>query len=290
MKNASSSGIYRPSESVMLSELGGGSKTLSKRMQEAGDMRNKSMTKSSTLPKLNDSQTVYSMYQSRQLTYDQVRTSISRLSGLPETVNTSALFVEKAAQPSRPVALCVRCSCDRPALCMICAEQDSQNALTFYRKTRAAGAATLFSKAFVEAGYSKLIKFVVFRLIKNSTDARKRTHLKTKSIVEKLFGANIVYLPFSAWKRFTKENILYRKNKTISDLSERLKVLETQMHKLTADVNERGNQVCAFILEEYVISLPALWFCRLIFSRTKWPNETRLYQIFVWQTNICAQM
>jgi hypothetical protein len=110
----------------------------------------------------------------------------NRLAGLNDAYNTTGLFAD-SIHISRSLPMCVRCG-ESPNLCMKCAELECENTLTFYRKTRAAGAATLFTKAFVEAGYSKLIKFVVFRLLKNSCQARSRSRLRKKAVVEKLFG------------------------------------------------------------------------------------------------------
>lgn len=160
-----------------------------------------------------------------------VKDVYTRLSAVSESVNSSGLFADLVAPP-RPLPLCVRCS-STPSLCMKCAELECENTLTFYRKTRAAGAATLFTKAFVEAGYSKLLKFVVFRLLKNSCQARNRVRMKKRTVVEKLFGANLVYLPFTAWRRYTKENIVSRKDRSIETLNERVAILEQQLQQLT---------------------------------------------------------
>jgi hypothetical protein len=241
-----------------------GSMTLSKKLKQASDEH--TIRHSRTLPQLsprNESQLVYSMYQSQAQSHP--KNPVSRLSCLPERVNTSALFSDKSAVPTKPAVLCVRCSSTHAALCMICAEQDCQSALTFYRKTRAAGAASLFSKAFIEAGYSKALKFVVFRLLRNSMESRKRVHLKKKTIVEKLFGANVVFIPFSAWKRYTQENILNRKNKNIFDLSERVKLLEAQVSRLQSTVSESQSQVGA-VIDDNVYALYLMvsswnWHC-----------------------------
>lgn len=165
----------------------------------------------------------------------------NRLAGLNDPQNTTGLFAD-TTHPPHPLPLCVRCG-NSPSLCMKCSELECENTLTFYRKTRAAGAATLFTKAFVEAGYSKLIKFVVFRLLKNSCQARSRVRMKKKAVVEKLFGTNLVYLPFNAWKRYTRENVLARKDKSIEERSDQVKVLETQNQKLSMQLRNAHHEI-----------------------------------------------
>jgi hypothetical protein len=169
----------------------------------------------------------------------------TRLSGLGDNSNTSGLYSSQI-KPRNPLLICVRCN-DLPSLCMNCVETECETALTFYRKTRAAGAATLFNKAFVEAGYSKVLKFLIFRLLKNSCQTRTRIRMKKKMIVEKLFGTNLVYLPFNAWKRFTKENIMNRNNKQIEELQEKVKFLEIQNQKLVMQNRDLNIEVSYII-------------------------------------------
>lgn len=117
---------------------------------------------------------------------------------------------------------------------MPCSDQVCEDTLTFYRKTRASGAVALFTKAFVEAGNSKLVKFFLFRLWKNSLQKNQRQQLKMKNVVERLFGSNVVFLPFAAWKKYTKENIMDRKNAMLNKLKDKNELLESQVLKFAA--------------------------------------------------------
>lgn len=166
----------------------------------------------------------------------------ARMSGIVDPMNTTGLYAE-ITTPTRPTIYCVRCSAVHASVCMPCADLMCEQTLTFYRKTRAAGAAALFTKAFVEAGNSKLVKFFIFRLLKNSYEARSRKNIKMKTVIERLFGTNIVYLPFTAWRRFTKENIVARKEKTIQTLHEKISNLETQVNKLFAENKKQEDEV-----------------------------------------------
>lgn len=199
-----------------------------------------------TLPTINSSISRIEMSKSLPEPFEHLspafrRNTMNRLAGLSDNVNSSGLFSENHfAKTISP--LCVRCGV-LAALCMSCAEQDTEDALTFYRKTRAAGAATLFNKAFIEAGFRKTLKFLVFRLLKNSVQAKIRERMKKKTIVEKLFGTNLVYLPFNAWRRYTKENIVRRKNRSIEQLTSQIEVLETQIRKLSVNLTEVNREV-----------------------------------------------
>lgn len=164
-----------------------------------------------------------------------------RLSGLVENVNSSGLFADRVS-PMKPLAMCVKCG-THASLCMSCSEEDCERTVTFYRKTRAAGAAALFTKAFVEAGNTQVIKFITFRIMKNSFLTRKREQLKKRSVVEKLFGTNLVYLPFTAWRRYTKENIVKRKDKNIAKLADVVKHLEKMVNENNANVEGRDNEI-----------------------------------------------
>ena len=117
---------------------------------------------------------------------------------------------------------------------MPCSDQFCEDTLTFYRKTRAAGAVALFTKAFVEAGNSKLVKFFLFRLWKNSLQKNQQQQNKMKNIVQRLFGSNVVFLPFAAWKKYTKENIMERKNRFLAQYKEKNELLESQVLKTAA--------------------------------------------------------
>lgn len=55
-----------------------------------------------------------------------------------------------------------------------------------------------------------------------------------RNIVERLFGTNVVFLPFAAWKKYTKENIMDRKNRMISQQKEKAEILESQIFKIAA--------------------------------------------------------
>lgn len=206
------------------------SKTLSQQMRSKAMMSNS--PSKSTLPiikrlgkKLSQSSDNFFVeYPERK------RSPFDRLSGLMEHENTTGLLSEhdKIANIS---SQCVRCG-KHASICMPCSDQLSEQALIFYKKTRAAGAASLFTNAFLEAGNSKLVKFLVFRLLKNSFESRNRQRLKMNTVVERLFGANLVFMPFAAWKRFTKENVLSRKDKQIAKLNEKIRMNEATINKM----------------------------------------------------------
>lgn len=174
------------------------------------------------------------------------RNPADRLSGLLDPENTTGLLSEHN-QISEMSSSCVRCG-EHASICMPCSDQLAEQSLIFYKKTRAAGAASLFTNAFLEAGNSKLVKFLVFRLLKNSFETRNKQRMKMNTVVERLFGANLVFMPFAAWKRYTKENILNRKDKRIKKLEDQIKMMEGQMNKMSSHADSFEQIVSCFLI------------------------------------------
>lgn len=164
-----------------------------------------------------------------------------RLSGLYDFMDSSGLLPSNSIL-TKPVAVCVRCA-NHASICMPCAELLCDQSLTFYRMSRAKGAAALFSQAIHEAGLGKLVKFCVFKLWCNSHSQRKRVMNKKRTVVERLFGGSIVHMPFIAWARYTRENKVARKENIIIDLSEKVKFLEQQVTKFTSENSFLTKQV-----------------------------------------------
>ena len=183
----------------------------------------------------------------------------ARLSGLADPQNSTGLFAERSLA-TKPTSLCVRCGTMHSSICIACSELVCENTLTFYRKTRAAGAAALFTKAFVEAGNSKLVKFFIFRLLRNSFEVRKKQQMKMKNVVNKFFGTNTVYIPFSAWRRYTRQNITERKNRMIEALEEKVRVLEIHNRKLTTENASLSEEVRIVLMLSPFIQFLCSWY------------------------------
>jgi len=176
----------------------------------------------------------------------RTKNQFDRLSGSYDFSASSSTFPDRF-HVMHPIAMCVRCS-SHASVCMPCCEKICDETLTFYRKTRAIGASSLFTKAISEAGLSKTVRFLLFHLWKNSFRTRKTIAKKKKFAVERLFGNNIVYPPFNAWKRFTKESKDQRKDAEIARLTERVDNLEKELKKL--DIVKSASEVRVKSLEK----------------------------------------
>lgn len=133
-----------------------------------------------------------------------------------------------------PSAVCVRCS-SHASMCMMCTEVMAQEALNFYRKTRARGAASLFANAITQTGITKVIKFAVFKQWVNGMRLRQHRAKKQEFSAARAFQAALVKKPFRAWVKFTKDSVLERNHKTIEELLARMGILEAQVGKAVAE-------------------------------------------------------
>jgi hypothetical protein len=108
-----------------------------------------------------------------------------RLSGSIDVISSSNVFPDRTTIV-HPVAVCVRCS-GNASVCMSCTELLCQESLTFYRKTRAIGAASLFQRAVTEAGLTKLMKFSIFKLWYNYIKKTNILRLHRIKVSDQLF-------------------------------------------------------------------------------------------------------
>lgn len=150
-----------------------------------------------------------------------------RLSGLHESEN----FFPDRGRIYHPAAVCVRCS-NNASICVACADAMAQNSVNFYRRTLAAGSHRLLERAIKQAGANKTLLFIMFRLWKNGAFFRKFQENKRKTAAEVLFGHSIIYFPFKAWQRYTKETAIERRERKIETMDARIKALEAQVLRL----------------------------------------------------------
>lgn len=120
-------------------------------------------------------------------------------------------------------------------MCMSCTEVMAQEALNFYRKTRARGAASLFANAITQTGITKVIKFAVFKQWVNGMRLRQQRGKKQEITAARAFRATLVKKPFRAWMNFTKDSVLERNHKAIEELTARVGILEAQVAKAVAE-------------------------------------------------------
>jgi hypothetical protein len=141
-----------------------------------------------------------------------------------------------------PMTLCVRCA-GHASLCVPCADRLSQEAVEFFRRSQALGAYHLFNGAIKQAGGEKVLRFVIFRCWKNSIHLRKYGRNQRHGRTAKRYHDLILKDPFRAWVKFTRECQIERRDKKEQQLEERIKVLEQQLNKFTADKANTDKQV-----------------------------------------------
>ena len=144
---------------------------------------------------------------------DRLRQTFQRLSASydPESVMSSYPIRNTSKNTS---FLCVRCS-EPASICMQCSENLTENALSFYKETRARGAIVLFQNAIAQAGASKLLRFVLFHIWKNSFASRIRLKNRKKFVAERRHRRSLVIKPFTAWKNFIQLSHVQRKQKEV---------------------------------------------------------------------------
>ena len=157
------------------------------------------------------------------------------LSGSLDFVASTGVFADRQVM-TMPTAVCVRCA-EHASMCMSCTEILCQEALNFYRRTRARGAASLFANAITQTGVTKALKATVFKLWSNGLRYRSRREKKMEFHCEKLFKVTLVREPFRAWRSFIQSEILERKNKTIEDLEAKLLMAEQAVARAVAEKN-----------------------------------------------------
>lgn len=143
-----------------------------------------------------------------------------------------------------PSTLCVRCS-ETACMCMACTEILCNNAVTFFRRSRAKGAAELFATAIKQAGMAKATKLMIFRLWKHGFQLRQRQDMKMRRVVERMFGNSCLFTPFKAWQKYTKDNMLHRKDKKMQEMAARIAQLEYQVRDVT---KQKEAQVAKVVL------------------------------------------
>lgn len=173
-----------------------------------------------------------------------------RLSGSYQFDNNMGILADR--HPIlHPSALCVRCS-NAACMCMECSELLCNNAVIFFRKSRAVGASQLFANSVREAGMSKATLFMIFRLWKHGFSVRKKASIRMKNIVERMFGNSCLFNPFKAWQRFTKENLMNRKDKKMQEMSQKILQMEYTIKDMAKDKHKLEGKVATLqrILEE----------------------------------------
>lgn len=183
-------------------------------------------------PKLSST---YSMTISRK---DAARQEIEveRASGIIDYVSSGGVFADRNKM-TMPIAACVRCG-EHASTCMSCTEFLAEEALNFYRKTRARGAASLFANAITQTGVTIVVKYIIYMLWKNGFRTRKWASKKREFKCEILFREHYMRFTFNAWVKYKNTNCFVRRDSRIEELEKRVASLEsatTQANNLKAN-------------------------------------------------------
>jgi hypothetical protein len=143
---------------------------------------------------------------------------------------------------SHPSTLCVKCA-SHASLCVPCADSLAQDSVEFFRRSQALGAYHLFSGAIKQAGGEKVLRFVIFRIWKNSVLLRRFGRTQRSGQTAKRYNDLILRDPFRAWVKFTKECQNDRRDKREQQYEERIQVLEQQVNKYATEKLNSDKQV-----------------------------------------------
>lgn len=197
-------------------------------------------SKQQKLPQLKQSRSSPSQKGSSERIPHASKTQFERLSGLYDYSVSAGVFADPTIT-TKPSTRCVRCA-NHASLCMPCTEYLCDEALTFYRKTRARGAIKLFQNAVTEAGLGRLLKFTLFRMWRNVVLKWKQQMMKKKYIVERMFGINVTAVPFKAWQQYTRQTKISRRDHKIAELHAKVETLTESMAQLSEANSEFTRQ------------------------------------------------
>ena len=166
----------------------------------------------------------YDLTHRKDLSVGRQELDVERQSGIKDYLESGAVFADRTKM-TMPTASCVRCG-EHASTCMSCTEYLAEEALNFYRKTRARGAASLFANAITQTGITTVVKYIVYSLWKNSFRTRKWA-AKKKAFKAELVGRKHYMGPaFNAWSSFRTQNKVDRRDKDIEALTKRVAALE----------------------------------------------------------------
>ena len=125
--------------------------------------------------------------------------------------------------------LCVRCSA-HASICMSCCDNQTQEAVAFYRKSIGTGASAILNEAIKDAGMMHTVKTVIFQLWKNSIQARMQYMKEMFKQIGTATDLKKHLRPvFLALKKYAKDEIIERKNKYILEMENKVINMEHNM-------------------------------------------------------------
>ena len=145
---------------------------------------------------------------------------------------------------------------------MSCCDHQTQEAISFYRKSIGTGASAILNEAIKDAGMIHTVKTVIFQLWKNSIRARK--HFMKVMFVQIGTTTDIKkYLRpvFLALKKYAKDEIIEKKNKYILEMENKVINME---HNMEVAMKDKAHAVALMkkVDEARTITFKSLLTCR----------------------------
>jgi hypothetical protein len=205
--------------------------SLSMKMRSEGT---KLFSRTSTLPPVSKKSHPKNIHLPKELPKSEVSRMYERLSGQFESEGFEA-YPDRGTI-HHPSTFCVRCS-EHASLCVPCADDMSNKAVTFFRKSQALGAFHLLNGAIKQAGCQKVLRSLIFYLWKNYMREETKKRNKRKELARKKYEIHLMTPTFNSWVSLVKYLIKDKHNKKVCDYEDRIKLLEAQVQKLNTERN-----------------------------------------------------
>ena len=197
----------------------------------------------SSLPMINAAENFKMTMSKRERMMHSTKQEISSdsASGNIDAVSSGGVFADREMM-TMVSAQCVRCG-ESASCCMSCTEFLAEEALNFYRKTRARGAASLFANAITQTGVTVVVKYMIFSLWKNGFLSRKWSSKKKEFKADLWFRYHYLRYTFKAWVTFKTHNLVERRDKRIEEAEKRAAALEALANQ--AENMKKGAEMIA---------------------------------------------
>ena len=192
------------------------------------------LSQPSPLPPVTRSRQPKNIHEPKVIPKSEVLRMYERLSGQYESEGFEAYPDRSIIH--HPTTFCVRCS-DHASICMPCADDLKNKAVTFFRKSQALGAYHLLNGAIHQAGCEKTLRSMIFYLWKNyiKDEAIQRKIREEKS--KRKYAFHLMIPTFNAWVSLAKSLIKDKRNRKNFEYEERIKTLEALVQKLNTEKN-----------------------------------------------------
>lgn len=277
---------FGSSSSSGLIGLGSGTKSLSMKMRSDGTKQ--SLTRSA-LPPVSKKQHPKNIHTPKVIPKSEISRMYERLSGQFESEGFES-FPNRGAI-HHPSTFCVRCSA-HASVCVPCADDMSNTAVTFFRKSQALGAFHLLNGAIKQAGCQTTLQSLIFYLWKNYLREANIKRIKRKEQARKKYERHLLTPTFNAWVSLAKYLIKDKHYKKVYECEERIKLLESQVQKLITERNisdfeakkaQKSYETCLAVSEEQAATIKKL-------TKTLYNDQFRVLKLATFVHNVTPHL